>query len=174
MGLAADLGVIVRTPRLPGRVVAAVASTRPGAWFFARTLHHVDRAVLSLSRGRVTLTDVLAELPAVLLTTVGARSGLPRTVPLVAVPAGEHLAVIGSNFGGHRHPGWVHNLLAEPRASLAREGRVVAVRAREATGAEAEQIWARARAMYRGYSSYPQRTAGRVIRVFVLEPDAGS
>jgi deazaflavin-dependent oxidoreductase (nitroreductase family) len=175
MGLAEELGVVVRTPGRLARLIAVTASTRGGAWFFARTLHRTDRVVLAVTRQRFSLSERLGELPTVLLTTTGARSGQARTVPLVAVPHGDAIAVIGSNFGGRNHPGWVHNLRAHPRGALSHEGRSVQVRAHEASGVEFEQIWARARTIYRGYDSYAERTGGRRIAVFVLQvnPDPG-
>jgi deazaflavin-dependent oxidoreductase (nitroreductase family) len=171
MGLAEDLGVVVGCPGPLGRVIAATASTRAGAWVFARTLHRTDRVVLAATRDRFSLTELLCALPTVQLTSTGVRSGLPRTVALLAVPDADGLAVIGSNFGGRHHPGWVHNLQADPRAVLAHQGRRMPVRAQEATGDDAERIWARARGMYRGYDAYRRRAAGRTIRVFVLRPD---
>ena len=65
--------------------VQKVASSRPGAWLYARTLHHVDRVVFKLSGGRATVTSALGGLPVVLLTTTGAKSGLPRTLPLLCI-----------------------------------------------------------------------------------------
>lgn len=171
MGLAAQLQVAVPPPGMVGRMIGRFGSTRTGAAFFARTLHHADRAVLTISGQRTSLTDLLAAIPTVWLTTTGARTGVRRTVPLVAVPVGDDLAVIGSNFGRSQHPGWVHNLSADPRATLMRHGRVIPVRAREATSAEAERVWARACEMYPGYITYPKYTGGRDIRVYVLRPD---
>jgi deazaflavin-dependent oxidoreductase (nitroreductase family) len=175
MGLPEDLGIVVRPPGPLARFIAVTASTRGGAWVYARTLHHVDRGVRAATRDRFVLSEALGQLPTVWLTTTGARSGQSRTVPLVGVPDGEQLALIGSNFGGRHHPGWVHNLLADPRATVSREGRSVAVRAQEAQAGDVERIWARARTIYRGYDLYAARTAartdGRTIRVFVLHPD---
>jgi hypothetical protein len=51
------------------------AASGPGSWVFARVLHHLDRPVYRASRGRHTLTSLLAGLPIVVLTTKGARSG---------------------------------------------------------------------------------------------------
>jgi deazaflavin-dependent oxidoreductase (nitroreductase family) len=152
------------------RALQWLGSRRAGAWVFARTLHRVDGALLRLSDGRWTLTETLAGLPTVVLTTTGARTGKARARPVVAVVTGEQVAVIGSNYGRPMHPGWVHNLAAEPRASVSRGRRTVPVVAREAGSEEAEAIWEAARAMYRGFRRYPEWPAGRTIRVFVLEP----
>src|SRR5262245_843239 len=65
-------------------LVQKIGSSRFGARFYARTLHHFDRVAFRLSSGRATLTSSLAGLPVVLLTTTGAKSGLPRTLPCFA------------------------------------------------------------------------------------------
>jgi hypothetical protein len=88
MGLSAELRIADAGRSPLARGLRWTASTRPGAWVFARTVHHLDPIAL-------------------------------RASPLVAVVAGEHVAVIGSNFGRPTHP---------------------------------------------------ERTGGRAIRVFVLEP----
>ena len=48
--------------------------------------HRLDNPVIRLSHGRTTLTSLLTGLPVVTLTTLGAKSGQPRRVPLVAIP----------------------------------------------------------------------------------------
>lgn len=149
--------------------MARVGSTRPGSWVFSRVLPPVDRALHRRSDGRLTVPGVLAGLPVVLLTTTGARTGLPRSSPLAAVPAGDDLAVIGTNFAQRSTPGWVANLEADPRAELRWRDREVPVVARPAEGDERDRIWAEARRIYHGFGTYPARIEGREVRVFVLE-----
>ncbi len=173
MGLAADLGITDCGHSWFTRSIREVAATRLGAGLLAPTLHHVDTLVLRVSRGSTTVTDSVAGFPTVLLTTTGARSGRPRTVPVGGIPQNGDLAVIGSNFGRLHHPGWVHNLSACPDARVSRHGVSRAVRARELEGEEAEQVWRRARTMYKGFQTYPGRTGGRQIRVFVLQASEG-
>jgi len=104
-----------------------------------------------------------------MLTTRGRRSGEPRRAALQSVEHEEGWAVIGSFAGEERHPAWWLNLLAQPSADV-QIGRTHArVRAREATGAEREELWARFVAIDPGYAEYEQRTT-RVIPVVVLEP----
>jgi len=50
----------------------------------------------------------------VLLTTVGAKSGLRRTTPMMFHRDGDRLLVIASNIGASRHPDWYVNLVAKP------------------------------------------------------------
>jgi deazaflavin-dependent oxidoreductase (nitroreductase family) len=137
----------------------------------SRTMPGVDALTLKLTRGRTTYTEGVAALSTIYLTTRGAKTGQPRTVPVLAVVVGDDLAVVGSNWGRPHHPGWVHNLLADPHATVARHNRRIDVVAREATGADAARIWAAARVLYRGFRTYPARTQRRTIRVFILDRD---
>src|SRR5881227_3454492 len=98
------------------RILQHFAAWRPSSWLFARVLHPLDRLLLRLSHGRVSIPGVLTGLPVVMLTTIGAKSGKPRTVPLVGLSDGDKVVVIGSNFGQTHHPAWYYNLRAHPEA----------------------------------------------------------
>jgi deazaflavin-dependent oxidoreductase (nitroreductase family) len=151
------------------KVLRRFASSGPGAWLFARVLHHIDRPVHRLTRGRHTLASLLSGLPVVMLTTTGAKSGEPRTAPVLGIPVHEGLAVIASNFGQHRHPGWYHNLRAHPEAEVVVDGSRRRVRAVEAQGDRRAQIWKEGLRVYPGLGQYERRASHRRISVFVLE-----
>ena len=170
MGLATDLGYRHRSPNAFQRLIQGLASTRPGAWVFAKVLRHLDDAATRLSRGRLSAPEVLAGLPVLDLTTTGRKSGSPRASHLISIPVGDDLAVIGSNFGQPSTPAWVLNLEAEPRATVVYKQRTVAVVARPASEDEARDVMERSRAIYGGYEKYVQRISGRRVRIFVLEP----
>ena len=74
-------------------------------------MHLVDRPLLRLTRGRLSFAS---GYPVLLLTTTGAKSGRSRTIPLLYVEWGDGIAIIGTRFGSTRHPGWYHNLRADP------------------------------------------------------------
>lgn len=112
----------------------------------------------------------LRELPSMLLTTTGRRTGQPRTQPLLYAPDGDGYVVIGSNWGQQRQPAWALNLVADPRASVAVGGRRLAVRAHLATGAERERLLALLLAMWPAYETYRQRAGARELMVFRLTP----
>jgi deazaflavin-dependent oxidoreductase (nitroreductase family) len=173
MGLIDQLGY--RVPGANGfhKLVWKVSSSRPGAWFFSKTLHHMDRVVLRLSGGRVTVPGVLAGLPVITVATTGARTGERREVPLVGVPSGDDIAVIGTRFGQARTPAWYFNLRAEPRAEVGYRGRTVPVVAREAGGDERDAVWARGCQIYADYQAYARRLDHRPIHVMVLESSTG-
>jgi deazaflavin-dependent oxidoreductase (nitroreductase family) len=109
-------------------------------------------------------------MPVLLLTTVGRKSGTPRTRALMYLPKGEASVVIASFAGEPRDPDWWRNLKANPRAEVQRGRRVTRVRAREAAGEEREQLWGEAVTRDGGYAVYQSPTARR-IPVVVLEPD---
>lgn len=147
-----------------------LAAQKPVAWLAARTLHHVDPLVYRLSGGRYTAANLLLGLPVILLTTVGARSGQEHTVPLLAIPYGQEIVLIASNWGRNRNPGWYYNLKAHPRIALNVYGDSQQYLAREATMDERDALWEEAVNLYGGYETYRQRTGGRRIPVMVLTP----
>jgi deazaflavin-dependent oxidoreductase (nitroreductase family) len=55
-----------------------------------------------------------ATMELLLLTTVGARTGQRRAVPLTYVPDGDRYIITAGNAGSDRHPAWYHNLIANP------------------------------------------------------------
>ena len=152
------------------RAVRQFAASGPGSWVFARAAHRLDRPVYRLSRGRHTAASLVSGLPVVMLTTTGAKSGRPRTVPLLGIPDGSGVAVIASNFGQARHPGWYYNLRADPEAEIAVRGVTQRVRAVEVDGERRERIWQAGLRAYPGFDQYERRAANREIRVFALDP----
>ena len=155
------------------RFMRRFAASGPGSWFFARVLHHVDRPIHRMTRGRHTCASLLSGLPVIMITTTGARSGVRRTVPVLGLPTPDGLAVIASNYGQKHHPGWYHNLLANPTGEVTVEGSTRAFRATVAEGEVRARIWQEGLRVYPGWSTYERRAAHREIAVFVLgEPAA--
>jgi deazaflavin-dependent oxidoreductase (nitroreductase family) len=160
------------------RLIRRWAASRLGSWILARSLDHLDRAVFSITRGGRTLTGLLAGVPTVMLTTRGARTGRKSTVPVFAVYDGDQMAVIASNYGRPRHPGWYHNLLENPEAIVSVGGVERPVTARLTAGVERSRFWELGTEIYPGWNGYERRARGRVIGIFVLQdterPAAGN
>jgi deazaflavin-dependent oxidoreductase (nitroreductase family) len=152
------------------RGLRRLASSGPGSFVFARVLHHLDRPIYRATRGRHTLTSLLAGLPIVVLTTTGARSGRSSSVPLVGLPTPAGVAVVASNYGQRHHPAWYHNLRADPSAEVAVDGARTRVRAVEVEGEQRAAIWQQGLKIYPGWATYEKRASNRRIAVFVLEP----
>ncbi len=164
-------------PRNYGHLQAFIqrlAWSAPGSWLLARVLRTFDRITLRISGGRTTLSSVLAGVPVIWVTSIGAHSGQPRTRPLVPIHDPEHparCALIASNFGQHRFPAWYYNLKRNPQGSCLLDGRPAEFTAHEAAGEEYERFWRYATNTYFGYSLYRKR-AGRRIPIMVLEKEA--
>lgn len=154
------------------RAIRRVAATAPGSWLAARILHRLDRPLFRITRGRHTLSSLISGLPVVMLTTTGARSGRPRTVPVLGFPSREGLVVIASNYGQERHPAWYHNLRAHPEGHVCVNAVTRPYRAVEAEGDRRARIWQEGLTIYPGWSTYERRAPNRHIAVFVLEPTA--
>ncbi|ALG15360.1 hypothetical protein AOZ06_37715 [Kibdelosporangium phytohabitans] len=153
------------------RVFAKVGSTRAYA-AAGRLVAPLDRWMMRVTGSKFGLGSMFG-LRTLLLTTVGRTSGQTRQVPLLYIERDGGYVVIGSNWGGERHPGWSSNLLAEPSALATVSGRQVTVRGRLLTGAERRETWDAVAAYWPAYDKYAQRAEHREIRVFLLEPVAG-
>ena len=128
----------------------------------------IDRRLIPLSGGRV---KVAMGQPILLLHTLGARSGQPRTTPLLYTPHVSGFVVVASKAGAAHNPAWYHNLHAHPDAvAVEVDGRRTAVRPRVAEGAERAELWALVNDNYTGYATYQGRAGDRVIPVVLLEP----
>jgi deazaflavin-dependent oxidoreductase (nitroreductase family) len=168
VGIMQAFGYQIGKPNAAQVAMQRIAATRAGAWFFARTLHHADRALLRLSRGQVSVPGVVAGLPVLTVTTIGARTGQRRSVPLIGVPAGDDIAVIGTSFGQSRTPGWYHNMRADPTVEVTYQDKTVKAIAREADEEEKKVIWDQARTIYGGYQAYASRIKDRQIHIMIL------
>lgn len=150
---------------------------RPVSLFYARTLHLVDRRVFELSRGRSTFSAWAAGLPVVMLETTGARTGQRRTMPVLGIPERDDLIVVASNYGQDRHPGWYHNLKANPRARVTVNGVTREMEAAEITDPpERERLFELASRTVIVFPAYRRRTdrVGRQIPIMRLRPVATS
>jgi deazaflavin-dependent oxidoreductase (nitroreductase family) len=172
-----EMGPVKPHYTLFNSIIQKIASTRPGSWVLARSLHRLDGIFLKLSRGRMNLTSRLSGLPIVVLTTTGARSGLPRSMPLAYIRdphEPNQFALIASNWGQHDHPAWYYNLKANPQAICSRGGRANKYIAHEANEEEYAMFWRSASEIYLGFQLYKKRAGGRRIPIMVLTPEESS
>jgi len=108
--------------------------------------------------------------PMLLLRTVGAKTGKPRTSALLYIRDGDNYVVVGSTGGGPKHPGWFHNVRANPDVEIQAGRERMPVHAREATDEERPALWDRANAVNGGQYDVYQSHTERRIPVVVLEP----
>ena len=108
-------------------------------------------------------------MPVIVLTTVGAKSGKLRKAPLMRVEHEGRYAAIASLGGSPKNPVWYANVVAHPLVELQDGPQKWDMVAREVSGAERDEWWARSVVAYPDYADYEAKT-DRVIPVFVLEP----
>lgn len=125
--------------------------------------------------------------PVIWVTTKGRKSGVWRQNPLVGVPEDDTIdsawVVTGTNAGQARTPAWVYNVRATPEAFVEADGLGWRVRVEEATGEDAELLFAHLEQALSWFTSYRERLdrevpVFRVIRVAEIPraeiPAAGS
>lgn len=124
----------------------------------------VDRPLLRLSGGRVRLSFVI---PCLLLRCRGAKTGALREVPLLYVPDGDDVLLLGSGGGAARTPAWCANLDAHATVEVLRRGKREARIAARLGGEARARAWGLAVSVYPGYAHYARRLV-RTIPVYRL------
>jgi deazaflavin-dependent oxidoreductase (nitroreductase family) len=151
--------------RLDEALMERAAMTRVGYQFLLHMAPHIDKVLIPRTHGRLSSAGIDA---VGLITTTGAKSGLPRTQPLVFIDDSQGLLAIGSNYGRPPHPAWTTNLLAHPDCTVEFKGPPRKHRAELLTGDARAAAWAAATDFYAGYERYRASCAPREIRVFRL------
>jgi deazaflavin-dependent oxidoreductase (nitroreductase family) len=106
------------------------------------------------------------------LTTTGRRTGKPRTVVVQYFLEREDMVVVAANSGMPTDPAWYLNLMAEPRARVEVDGRVIEVSAEPLTREAAAAFWPRVLEAAPDYSRFTART-DRPLPLVRLSPVAG-
>lgn len=138
------------------------------AWTLYGAVFGLHKAVYRLSGGLVGHRIPFGP-PMLLLDHVGAKSGTRRTTPLVYAEDGDAFVIVASKGGHPRHPGWYHNLRANPDTKIQVGTRTIPVTARVANATERKRLWPKVVDTYSGYDGYQKRT-DREIPLVVLDP----
>ena len=152
------------------RLVRRTAATRPMAKIYGVIQEPLDRLVYRLTSGTTTATSWLAGVEITMLTTTGAKTGRPRTLPVLGLSDREDTIVIASNFGRPRNPCWYHNLRANPHAMIVMDGVRREVVARELSGPDRERSYRRGEEIFPGFTHYRRWAKHREIPVLRLQP----
>ena len=114
------------------------------------------------------VSGIFAGRPLMLLTTTGAKSGQPRTAPLVYTTDGDNMVVIASKGGAPTNPDWYHNLRAQPLVTIELGDEQFQAQARVTEGEERQRLYDAQAELMPTFADY-QRNATREIPVVVLE-----
>ena len=153
------------------RTLEKVARMPVGDWYLKRVAPRLDPPLLRITGGRISS---VYPVPVMLLTTTGAKTGQPRTLPLLYLTDGDAIILIGSNYGKTSHPAWYRNLVANPKVEVLAGKKSGTYTATEITDAvERERAWVLALDLYAGYRDYEGRAGDRTIPLVRLERASG-
>jgi deazaflavin-dependent oxidoreductase (nitroreductase family) len=144
-----------------GMALAGEYEPSPAEW--------VRKQVELIESSGGTEGTTLRDVPVVVVTSVGARSGKLRKNPVMRVEHDGRYALIASKGGAPEHPVWYHNLVAHPEVELQDGPRKQDMVVRELSGDERARWWERAVAVWPAYADYQTKTE-RQIPVLVAEP----
>ena len=109
-------------------------------------------------------------MPCIIVTHLGAKSGAVRKIPVMRVEVDGCYVLIGSMGGQPKNPAWVNNLRAHPDITVRDRTEVMEMRAREVDDPEEKaRLWAAGVEAYPPYDEYQAKTS-RIIPVFLAEP----
>lgn len=158
-----------RRPRGPlYRAYAAFSATRVGRLVSARVMWKIDPYVLRATGGRLGMGLIL---PTALLETRGAKSSEPRLAVVLYFHDGDgdrdRVIVIASKAGADHHPGWFHNLKADPNVIFGGSPMRATV---ISDAGERDRLWELADRVFAPYAIYraDAAKAGRTIPIVSL------
>jgi deazaflavin-dependent oxidoreductase (nitroreductase family) len=134
-----------------------------------KTMNSIHRVLLKASFGRVGWS--VAKMPVLELTTIGRKSGQPRSVMLTSpLQEGASVVVVASRGGDDQHPAWFLNLRDNPNVEVALKGGPRQPRrARVANAEERARMWPQITSEYKNYGDYQTKT-DREIPLVLLDP----
>jgi deazaflavin-dependent oxidoreductase (nitroreductase family) len=128
----------------------------------------VHRTAFTATNGM--LFGRLLGMPVVKLTTVGRKSGRPRTTMLTSpISDGDNLVLVASYGGSPKHPHWFLNLRDRPEVEVMTREFKGRRHARIATPEEKARIWPELTRRHKNYAGYQEKTT-RDIPLVILEP----
>ena len=170
MSLRRESPIRGRRLRLDEALIERAAMSPPGYRFLINVAPRIDKVLIPRTHGRLSSVGIDK---VGLVTTTGAKSGLPRTQPLTLIDDSDGLLAIGSNYGRPPHPAWSANLLAHPECTVEFKGPPAQYRAELLSGDARAAAWDVATDFYAGYERYRASCAPREIRLFRLRAAVG-
>jgi deazaflavin-dependent oxidoreductase (nitroreductase family) len=132
------------------------------------------RWVNKTSASRIRRKGKTMGFNALVLSTIGAKTGAERTNPVGWFPGPDgSWLIVASAAGAAHNPAWYHNIAAHPdKVTIEIDGRTVPVTAEQLHGAERDQAWQQITAAAPRFAQY-QRKTDRELPVIRLAPRSG-
>lgn len=126
-----------------------------------------ERYMRALRENNGVVPGELSDVPSLIITTTGAKSGKKRSVPLAYASIDGRLLIIASMGGAKRNPPWFHNLRANPEVLVEKDGESFEATAMVTEGADRDSLFASICERMPVFASYQERTS-RTIPVVEL------
>ncbi|CAB4906332.1 unannotated protein [freshwater metagenome] len=134
-----------------------------------KTMNGVHRLILGVTRGKAGWTA--GNMPVLELTTIGRKSGEPRSC-LLTSPLQENgeIVIVASRGGDDHHPAWYLNLLETPQVQVSYKGAPHKIMtARTANTQERARMWPVVAGAFKGYAGYQEKTSREIPLVILSE-----
>ena len=125
-----------------------------------------ERIVSALRENRGSIPGPLGSIPCLILTTVGAKTGQLRAVPLFCLTVDDRLVIIGSMGGAKRNPPWFHNLVKNPGVTVEKDGEQFRAKAVVTEGNERNYFFQK---FCEGYPIFVEYQAGVSREIPIIE-----
>lgn len=135
--------------------------------FLRKVITDTNVWLLKVSRGR--LGNSFLGVPVLVITTLGRKSGQPRSQPLYYMTFGPNIILVASNAGTATDPAWLLNLRTNPNVSVDVHGEVREMIARMASTEEKAELWPKMTKMFPKWQMMEDRSK-RSFPVIILEP----
>jgi deazaflavin-dependent oxidoreductase (nitroreductase family) len=134
-----------------------------------KTMNAVHRIILGVTRGKAGWTA--GNMPVLELTTIGRKSGEPRSCLLTSpIQENGEIVIVASRGGDDHHPAWYLNLLETPQVQVSYKGAPHKIMtARTANSEERARMWPVVAGAYKGYAGYQEKTSREIPLVILSE-----
>ena len=134
-----------------------------------KAMNAIHRVILGVTRGKAGWTA--GNMPVLELTTIGRKSGEPRSCLLTSpIQENGEIVIVASRGGDDHHPAWYLNLLATPQVQVSYKGAPHKIMtARTANSEERARMWPIVAGAYKGYAGYQEKTSREIPLVILSE-----
>jgi len=134
-----------------------------------KAMNAIHRVILGVTRGKAGWTA--GNMPVLELTTIGRKSGEPRSCLLTSpIQENGEIVIVASRGGDDHHPAWYLNLLETPQVQVSYKGAPHKIMtARTANSEERARMWPIVAGAYKGYAGYQQKTSREIPLVILSE-----
>ena len=123
---------------------------------------HVDQSINSKgAEGHLwDRASAKGSFPCLLLTTIGRKTGEPKTTPLIYGRDGENYTIIASQGGRPSHPAWYLNLVSQPKVQVQVATEIFSAVAHGTLGKERQRLWRMMMEVYPLFDNYQEKVSG--------------